>query len=138
MISGIEAAPSVVTITLTDGGQVSRSCREFGAYHGDTQLDNNHGRKRVAYAVIPRCRSQGSTLDTLTVSESHELMEAATDPRKLPAFAWPDDGAFGLPAFGEIGDLCELGPENAFRPPSLPYAVRRGWSNSRAAAGHDP
>lgn len=138
--------PSGVTITLTDNGAVSRSCRDFGAYHGNVRLDNNHKLQRVAYAVIPRCRAfgGGSVTDQLTVSTSHELTEAATDPYPSngPAYAQVDDEHINwmmLLGGGEVSDLCQNLPDANVRPDDLaPYAVQRGWSNAAAMGGHDP
>ena len=136
--------PSTATITLTSsGGQVSRSCREFGAYHGDTQLDNAHNRMRVAYAVIPRCRSQGSTFDTMTLSESHELIEAATDPypRTNPAYSSLESDYYhwqALTSGGEVSDLCQISFDSDIRPAELGYVVQRSWSNAAAKAGSNP
>lgn len=139
--------PTGVTITLTSGGTVSRSCREFGAYHSNIRLDANHKSQKVAYAVIPRCRGGGgggTTLDLLTNSVSHELTEAATDP-------YPQSGAayykvdvehlnwMALNSGGEVSDMCQTIQSSTTRPSELsPYALQRGWSNAAALAGHDP
>ncbi|HZS40193.1 MAG TPA: hypothetical protein VFF06_25355 [Polyangia bacterium] len=139
--------PAGVTITLQGGfmGGTQQSCSSFGGYHSNTSLDANHGSVRVAYAVIPRCPGvRGLTmLETTTGAESHELVEAATDPfpQSVPAYGQVDDNhlywMFALGG-GEVGDLCAQDPGAFTKFPELPYVVQRTWSNAAAAAGHDP
>jgi hypothetical protein len=132
--------PSSVTITL--GGQPS--CQTFGGYHADLQLNDG---TLIAYAVLPRCSAQGqglsSDLEVLTVSESHELAEAATDPYPSynPAYAQVDDAYLYLDGiFGgsEIGDMCENDPQVYITPSDIGHSVQRLWSNRESSAGHDP
>jgi hypothetical protein len=139
--------PAGSTITFSDpmSGTAS-SCQDFGGYHSNITLDANHGGMNVAYAVLPRCQAfgGGTVLDELTGSESHELIEASTDPYPMtdPAYADVDDGhiywdlALGG---GEVGDMCAQfsGVFTSF-PPDLPYVVQRTWSNKAALAGNDP
>jgi hypothetical protein len=137
--------PSGVSVTMSNNGTTSTSCDAFGAYHGDLRLDAGHGYQNVAYAVMPTCARFGSRtgLDAFTASESHELIEAATDPypRYDPGFSSPDSDheywAFLLGG-GEAGDLCAQDPLAFTRFTELPYTVQRSWSNKAALAGHDP
>ena len=140
--------PVGVTITQRGGfgGGTSKSCVQFGGYHGDVQLDNNHRGANVAYAVIPRCAgfNQMTAADTLTSTESHELVEAATDPypHSNPANAQVDEDHLYwgfLIGGGENGDLCAQDPSSFTIFPELPtYMVQRSWSNEAIMAGHDP
>ncbi len=124
--------PMGTTVTL-DG---EASCDSFGAYHNTTILPyastllNN-----VAYAAIPRC---GTKESTTTVSASHEIIEAATDPdigeNSLSYYmlnqAWAGNSG------GEVGDLCEGGGNSNVTEST--FTVQRTWSNKSAAAGQDP
>ena len=125
--------PAGVTITL-DG---SASCDTFGAYHNTMVLPNDKQlQSNVAYAIIPRC---GTKESTTTVSASHEIIEAATDP---------DIGQGGLayymlnqlwgPAGGEVGDLCEGIGSSGTTTTESTFVVQRSWSNKSAASGHNP
>jgi hypothetical protein len=95
----------------------------------------------IAYALVGACSYDGVALaDRMTSTTTHELAEAATDPRFVtsPAYASVDQAhAFWmeLTGGGEIGDLCE---GNLVTPPDVGYAVQRLWSNAASAAGHDP
>jgi hypothetical protein len=135
--------PAGTTISYDDGmGGTATSCQYFGGYHDNITLQNG---TNVAYAVIPRCQGfQGSTdLQTLTGTESHELVEASTDPypSSEPAYADIDDGhiywdeALGG---GEVGDMCAQFDGVFIQPTGLDYVVQRIWSNKAALAGNDP
>ncbi|CAN5903841.1 hypothetical protein BH11MYX4_BH11MYX4_33010 [soil metagenome] len=84
--------------------------------------------------------SGSGTLDAITKATSHELVEAVTDPfyYTKPAYASadPDHAAWTLATVGEVGDMCELEPQDGVRLGS--FLVQRSWSNAAAAAGHDP
>jgi len=108
-----------------------------GGYHDSVNVDG----KNVAYAVIPQCGNVSES----TLSASHELDEAATDPypRDNPAFAHFDDDHLAWEFFqqlqSETGDACEFYRDSTMAPTSeLPFTVQRQWSNKSAAAGHDP
>ncbi len=134
--------PSGTTITEPGAGA---GCVAFGGYHTNVVLDAAHGSKPVAYAVIPRCAMFAGldALDTLTVTTTHETIEAATDPFPLdtPAFddvdaahhAWVD--VYGG---GEVADMCNLPDDQAVTLPGTTFRVQRAWSNAAALAGHDP
>ena len=103
--------PPDVAIAMNGG----RSCQSFCGYH-DAIGDG------VFYAVLPYpgcagCIGGMSVLDALTVTSSHELAEAITDP--VPGTGWYDD------TNGEIGDIC------AWQTKQLgDYRVQLEWSNA--------
>ena len=103
--------------------------------------------KHVAYAVLPRCGTGfggSSIVDTLTKAESHELIEASTDPYPdiSPAYADVDIDhiywAIVLQGASELGDMCEQDPQANMEFSDSPFIVQRFWSNRSAHAGHDP
>lgn len=106
--------PSGVTVTLS--GQAS--CSAFCGYH-----DAVGG--KIYYAVEPYPDCQGclggaAAFDALTITSSHELCEAVTDP--VPGQGWYDD------ANGEIGDIC------AWQTKTIgSYTVQLEWSNAAGA-----
>lgn len=102
----------------------------------------------VAYAVLPFCdlgEGNYGNFQVATTTASHEISEAATDPRPadLPAFylhsndAWA--GSLSL-AGGECGDLCENVNNNTYEDPDASdgYTVQRIWSNQAAAQSMNP
>ena len=99
-------------VTVTQGG--SASCKVFCGYHDAIASD-------IFYAVMPfpdcsGCASNFSTVAALTVTASHELCEAITDP--VPGEGWYDNQN------GEIGDIC------AWQTKTLgQYTVQKEWSN---------
>jgi hypothetical protein len=106
--------PPHVAIAL-DGG---RSCRSFCGYH-DAIGDG------IFYAVMPYpgcpgCTAGLSVFDALTVTSSHELAEAITDP--IPGTGWYDD------TNGEIGDVCSWQTKQLGQ-----YTVQLEWSNGAGA-----
>ena len=136
-----------VSTMITSGG--AQSCTDFGGYHDSVVLDGTHGSLNVAYAVIPSCPSFGmmSLLDATTTTESHELLEAATDPYPIvnngqdAAYATVDDNDFywaHVLGGGETGDMCAQFASSFTTFAELPYLVQRTWSNKAALAGHDP
>ena len=99
-------------VTVTQGG--SASCKAFCGYHDAIGKD-------VFYAVMPfpdcsGCSSGLSNLDALTVTASHELCEAITDP--VPGDGWYDNQN------GEIGDICAWQTKKVGA-----YTVQKEWSN---------
>ena len=113
------------------------SCQAFGAYHDEAMGTGTS----VVYALMPRCTGFGQDLDELTVSTSHELIEAVTDPRveSTPAFGDldPDHYIWAYTPGAEVGDMCEYVATASQRLVGN-YLVQRTWSNASAAAGHDP
>ncbi len=146
--------PDSISINL-DG---ALSCQVFGGYHGSVAVEGLD----VPYAIVPLCDPEGTaqgvaelTLEqTATFAASHEIVEAATDPHAAEALpgASPNStaglgwyltdaasAAWTLPAGGEVADLCVdilgLGQD---RWTEDGYVVQRVWSNTSAAAKHDP
>jgi hypothetical protein len=105
-------------VFLPPGVQVrqagSASCQVFCGYHDSISPQNY-------YAVMPYPNCQGCTggmdaFSALTVTSSHELCEAITDP--VPGKGWYDD------TNGEIGDIC------AWKTKTIgAYTVQQEWSN---------
>lgn len=111
------------------------SCSVFDGYHRAGQTADG---SPLIYAPIARC---SPSLDALTVSAAHEIIEATTDPYYYtdPAYAFTDDDHFiwTIATVGEVTDLCELEPDvNAKLVGG--FTVPRSWSNASASAGHDP
>ncbi len=137
--------PASTTITLQSQQGASQSCSSFGGYHDSVTLDAAHGSASVAYAVIPRCSNFGGLggLDGTTGAESHELIEASTDPfpNNMTAYGQVDNAhlywelALGG---GEVGDMCAQSPGAFTKFSPSPYEVQRTWSNASAKASHDP
>jgi hypothetical protein len=103
-------------VTITQGG--SASCKVFCGYHDAISND-------IFYAVMPfpdcsGCSSGMSNFDALTVTASHELCEAITDP--IPGQGWYDNQN------GEIGDICSWKTKKVGQ-----YTVQREWSKSRGS-----
>jgi hypothetical protein len=106
-----------------------------GGYHDSIALTPDGGTPLdVAYAVVARC---SSTEAATTLTASHEIVEAATDPSPegAPAFQMTD---FAWLAFGaEVADVCAAIDTNLVTQESG-FTVQRSWSNVSAAARHDP
>jgi len=125
--------PAGVTINL-DG---DASCDTFGAYHNTTIATGANSLPMFApYAIIPRC---GSKESTTTVSASHEIIEAATDPDiGQNSISYYMINQLWAIAGGEVGDLCEGFGSSGVTTTESTFVVQRSWSNKSAAAGHDP
>lgn len=135
---------TIYAIFLGDGvvlhGQDGDSCDAYGAFH-----DESPG--GVVYALMPRCDPATefdhaqTKLDELTISTSHELLEAATDPHveTTPAYGDVDDdhAVWALMPGAENGDFCEY-LDSAYIRGVGDFMVQRTWSNAAAKAGHDP
>jgi hypothetical protein len=124
--------PSSTQISL-DGAS---SCNEFGGYHNSVTLSPPGGGSDIAvpYAIVPRCDSAESTT---TISASHEIIEAATDPDVGATAYYMQDQLWAF-AGGEVGDLCVdfTGSNDTYQESG--FTVQRSWSNASAKAGHDP
>src|SRR5947209_7625199 len=111
--------PQGTAVTMGNGS----SCSTFCGYHDATSSG-------LFYAVMPYpdctgCLGGMSIFDSLTVSSSHELCEAITDP--IPGTGWYDD------ANGEIGDIC------AWQTATIgSFTVQREWSNAQNACVAGP
>ena len=113
-------------------------CESYGGYHSLTALavigSNGSIVPTVPFAVLPTSPMCNGTMDSLTATMSHEMVEAATDPG---LFGWYDSYvndilATGLPII-EIGDFCET--RALFPTPAKAFAggkVSAYWSNTPA------
>jgi hypothetical protein len=135
---------TIYTVFLGDGvvlgGQGGNSCEAYGAFHDESS-------KGVVYALVPRCDPSTmfdhaqNKLDELTISTSHELIEAATDPHveTTPAYGDvdADQAVWGIVPGAEVGDFCEY-IDSAYIKGVGDFMVQRTWSNASAKAGKDP
>jgi hypothetical protein len=128
--------PKTTSLTLQGKG----ACQSgVGGYHDSTAVNG----KQAAYAIVPRC---GSSFDTVTLSASHELAEAATDPypRSRPAWSGFREEDLAWEFFqqfqSENGDACEFYRDSDLQAgeSDVAFSVQRQWSNASAKAGHDP
>jgi len=114
----------------------------IGGYHDSVDVNGNP----VAYAIIPRCGN--APLEDSTLTASHEIDEATTDPYPNGASAFhgfrEEDLAWQqfLQNQDEVGDACEFFLDSVLSPgdsaASPAYVVQRQWSNASGLAGHDP
>ena len=114
-----------------------------GGYHDDFMV----GSADIAYSVQCPCTNDFpppvTALQALTFALSHELVEAATDPRYEHDYAWGNiDVAHEVWAYitdGELADLCEFTDTVLWSDaPNMTYTISRIWSNAAARAGTDP
>jgi hypothetical protein len=132
------------TTSIAFGGD--SSCVDFGGYHNSMTYQGT----TFTYAIVPECTAQTgrnlTTVQSITFSASHEVLEAATDPIVTGATAgfylnFSDPTILPWNNFlgGEAGDLCVddvlLSQDETTEGG---YTVQRIWSNAQAAAGHDP
>jgi len=121
--------------------QGSDACSQgVGGYHDSTTVNG----KDVAFAIVPQCGGTASFSDT-TLSASHELVEASTDPypQTNPAYVGFDSNDIAWDFFqqfqSELGDACEFYRDSTMGSTTdFPFTVQRQWSNASAKAGHDP
>jgi hypothetical protein len=109
-------------------------------FHGSFALPNG---SIVSYALL---RSNAS-IDTITSTASHELAEAATDPRPLTDPAWSDldvvhrgwellanaGSGFAGRSGGEIGDVCPVLIQPWNNPLAMPPSPPPLWSVQRVS-----
>lgn len=116
----------------------SQGCYEYGGYHAETQT--LIGGRHVPYAVNLQCAgaalSSSTGFDSLTVTMSHEAVEAQTDPHPFSAPGW----LAGQVQLGEVCDLCVYSDTTLTVPgdaglPDTTYAVTSVYSNAAAIAG---
>jgi len=115
--------PPGVTIVDASG---ATSCSSFCAYHG-AYYESKYA-SYIPYGVMPYVsgcvsgctRGLGGIMNALTMSGSHELLEAVTNPLVNIRNAWAD---YTLRV--EIADICA-----AFYGKLSSYYVAMGWSNS--------
>jgi hypothetical protein len=124
----------------------SEACAaHIGGYHTSTSVNGQD----VAYAIVPRCPTMTHTADEeATMSASHEIAEATTDPfpqasGKMPGLVGYDDQHLAYEFFqqfnSENGDACEFF-KDSFYQEAMPFNfwVQRTWSNAASLAGHSP
>jgi hypothetical protein len=117
--------------SVTQLGQPG-SCVAFGGFHQATSAN-------VAYTVAALCPGADGNPDynDLTVSQSHEIEEAASDPTPQSN---PINSAANIPGGGEIGDNC-LNVNYALTDTTIPktYSVQRVYSDVNAGKNNvDP
>jgi hypothetical protein len=96
----------------------------------------------VPFVVVAESAIAPPSVDGLSAIVGHELAEVTTDPF-FDAYLTVDQAHIVWSAFGgtaiaesEIGDMCAA--EMSITPSRPAYALPRIWSNSSAAASHDP
>jgi hypothetical protein len=130
------------------GGGAQDACKMgVGGYHDSVAADTGP----TSYAVVPSCTfGAGNTaFEQSTMSMSHELLEAVTDPQPSTNSGYRSFGAdyFAFDYFQELqsenGDACEFFRSSFYEnkettPATFDFWVQRTWSNAAGAAGHDP
>jgi hypothetical protein len=133
--------PKTTSVTL----QGSEACSSgIGGYHTSTTGLTTD----VAYAIVMQCSYGSKATTPRTVTASHELAEAATDPHPLsgsPGYYGLDDDHVSWELFMqgnvENADMCEIYRETRYSDtidPGFTYNLQRSWSNASAKAGHNP
>jgi hypothetical protein len=129
--------PSGSNVELQGTSSCSTTSSSFLGYHSSF----SYSAREVAYAVIARCN--GDVINDVTVTSSHEFVEASTDPNPFSsaAYEFPDNNhiAFSFTGGGgEAGDLCVNDRQADYTPTGYPFEVQRTWSNASLLGGHDP
>jgi len=127
----------------------------FSGYHNHVTLGQGQA---VPYAIVSECTpppppsgsgmTPPTTLDTTTVTASHEILETATDPDGHSGFGMRLDRVdnwswLDIVGGDEAADLC-IDPFGMYQDMtqgvmgSRTFAVQRIWSDVSVAAGHDP
>jgi hypothetical protein len=128
--------PSGISSSLPNpSGGFDLSCEVFCGYHGFCKLNvGDNSSKKIYYSVMPfpdcpGCHVEEPTdFDSLTVTSSHELVEAITDPEisaTTKGTGWFVDNLDGSGG-PEIGDLC-----NTTRGRIGGFLVQQEWSNKK-------
>jgi hypothetical protein len=118
-------------------------CTDFLGYHFEVQASAS---VTLPYAVVCDCPPVTgvplTSLEFVTTTISHELVESATDPRPNsdPAYVQTDsdDLVWTIVTGGEIADMCQYNADSNYTPPGSTYMIQRVWSNSAALAGTNP
>jgi hypothetical protein len=148
--------PTTTSVSYVDqnSGQLQTSCQQFLGYHGSIAPGSPSA--GTAYAVLPYCTfGIGDAFDyqTLILTVSHELAEAATDPQVSASTAFALDvgndpwlaqqGIVGEGA--ECADMCaDVSTSGLFvgggdEPyDESGYNVTRIWSSQAAAQSMNP
>jgi hypothetical protein len=147
-------APGISLNLGSQGGGSGDACSEgVGGYHDQV----NVGAITTAYAVVDSCNLgiTSTAAQQTTASMSHEINEAASDPQpnsNAGGVIGFDNNSFAFDYFmlpliqsfsAENGDACEIYQSSFYEdiettPAPFDYWVQRIWSNTSAAAGHDP
>jgi hypothetical protein len=133
--------PSTTSVSL----QGNEACTSgIGGYHSSVSAAGLD----VAYAIVLQCKYGSKATTPRTVTASHELAEASTDPHPQtgdPGYYGVDDDHIAWDLFMqgnvENGDLCEIYRESRYSDtvdPGFAYNMQRCWSNASAKAGHNP
>jgi hypothetical protein len=136
--------PATTTIEF-DG---TKSCTDFDGYHTSMTM----GSQQVVYAVVNECAATSAypnvpaitVLQNATLSASHEIAEAASDPSALTTGYYldmndPSSWGWNDVEGGEIADLC-VDPFglNQDQTTDGSFTAQRIWSIGQAASGRDP
>ena len=127
-------------ISITIEGQTS--CQAFCAYH-EGFVSKKSG--SIFYGVMPDlggacsfgCGSQGNRFDDLTVTSSHELAEAITDPFPTPGDKPAYPQAWNTSKGEEIGDLCTT-VSTRLSTQGLTYILQQEYDKSTLACAPGP
>jgi hypothetical protein len=124
------SAPAVYLLYLpataqyTDGDGINCQCNELNGAHDSLDASN-------AFAFVQRC-SAGDA-EQATVTASHEVIEALTDPVPGEGVLLPTNTPADFLGGGEVADLC-----NETQVDEGGWVYQRSWSNSAAGTGGDP
>ena len=129
------------SMELTSSG--SNACNSEEGYHDETSSGSI---AHIVYAVIDEsCHGTEDVVQYSTETSTHEMVESATDPHVESDLAWTgfdaDHWAWELweAQQDELADACEYFPDAYYSDAALSNDwVQRTWSNSKAAAGHNP
>ncbi len=129
--------PKGLKITIHDGDTVMSSCQQFCAYHEGFKAKDG---SNVFYGVMPDLDSvacsfgcgSGGSLARITVSASHEVAEAISDPFPTPGSSPAFPQAWNTVDGSEIGDLCQSNT-GTLKGKAASYTVQQEWSNSANA-----
>jgi hypothetical protein len=133
------------TTTIGAPQNQGSSCVQFAGYHYAAAVAIDGGTPQpVAYAVLPYCDyGQGDLFNYnyLTLSASHEIAEATTDPqvnKDLAFYLQSNDAWLGALSYGggENGDMCTYVADPSYDESG--YTVQRIWSNQAAAQSKQP
>jgi hypothetical protein len=136
--------PASTTIEF-DG---TKSCTDFDGYHTAMTM----GSQQIVYAVVNECAAISAypdvpaitVLQNATLSASHEIAEAASDPSVATTGYYldmndPNSWGWNDIEGGEIADLC-VDPFglNQDQTKDGSFTAQRIWSIAQAASGRDP
>ena len=129
--------PPGLKITIHDGATVMTSCQQFCAYHEGYKGKNG---TPVFYGVIPDLDSMacslgcgsGNALARITVSSSHELIEAITDGFPTPGSNPDYPQAWNTKTGEEVGDLCQSS-KGSLKGKAATYVVQQEFNNQTSA-----